>query len=333
MTPNLMRRSLPSKLRRAIVATGAPLVLTGASFAAGARDCARPIRWVVPFAAGGNTDWVARSFAHALGDEFGHVMQVENRTGAGAATGSALVARSAPDGCTVLVGTCALAAMRSMFRWLPFNPATDLVPVALLTDVPMVLSVHTKLPSHDARQFVQLLARQPMRYSFGSSGNAGSLHRAVGLFMHKTRTSAIHVPYSGAGPALNDLAHGHIDFLIDPISTSLPLIKAGTIRALGVTTQRRCAVLPDLPTLTEQGIGYENSTWNMLFVPAKTPQPAIHRLAAAVDRLARDGPLAQRMSDAGIQLMRSTPELAAAYLEQETAYWSATIRRANIQPV
>jgi tripartite-type tricarboxylate transporter receptor subunit TctC len=310
--------------------------LPGATLAAAADQTKypnKPVRVIVPFAVGGNTDVIGRFFAQRLTDALGQTFFVENKTGSGVVVGTDLVAKSEPDGYTLLVGTSAHAVNASLFKTLPYDPVKDLKPVALVAQVPMVLSVHPSFAAKDAQEFVALLRRNPGKYSFGSSGNGGSLHMAAELLKFQEGVSAVHIPYRGAGPAMQDVLSGQVHFIIDPVSTSLPHIKSGRLRPLAVTTATRSALLPNVRTMKEQGFTrYETSTWNMFFVPAKTPDDIVGRLSAVLRQTVQDLQTAKRLTELGVEPVDSTPQSAAVYLEKERLQWASVIKAAGIQP-
>lgn len=318
--------------RRALVQFSLSLPALGIAHAQ-ERYPSRPIRIVVPYAVGGNTDVLGRIYAQKLSELLGQPVVVENRTGAGIVVGTDAVAKSAPDGYTLLIGTSAHTIAPSLYDKLPYDTARDLKPVSVFAEVPMVLSVHPRIPAHDARALVALLRKNPGKFNFGSSGNGGSLHMAVELLKHQQKVSALHIPYRGAGPALSDAVAGQFDFIIDPISTSLPFIKAGRLRALAVTTATRSPLLPDVATMKEQGFSdYETSTWNVLLVPAAVPNDIVQKLADAMTQINADPAVRKRLAEIGVNVVKSDPAHAARYLESERAKWAAVIKSAGIKP-
>lgn len=317
-------------LRASLAASLLPTILSTSR--AADKYPSRVCKVVVPFAVGGNTDLVGRFYAQKFSELFGQQFIVENRTGSGVVVGSDHVAKSAPDGTTLLIGTSAHAVNASLYAKLPYDPVRDLRPVALLAEVPMVLSVPPRVPARDANELVALMRQQPGQYSFASSGNGGSLHTAAALLLHQQKLSALHVPYRGAGPALTDAMAGQVDFIIDPVSSSAPFIKAGRLRPLGVTTRRRSPLLPEVPTLQEQGFtDYETSTWNILLVPARVPDDIVKTLADAVARINAQPETVKALRENGLEVIESSPAHAAAYLEQERAKWAAVVKAGGIK--
>lgn len=317
--------------RRHIVLLSLSLAASRSVFAQ-AKYPDHPVKIVVPYAAGGNTDVIARIYAQKLSEALGQQFIVENKTGSGAVVGTDAVAKSLPDGYALLMGTSAHAVAPSLFPKLPYDAINDLKPISLVAEVPMVLSVHPSVAAKDAQEFVNLLRKNPGKLNFGSSGNGGSLHMAVELLKYQEHVSALHIPYRGAGPALNDAVAGQFEFIIDPISTSLPFIKAGRLRPLAVTTAQRSPLLPNVKTMQEQGFSkYETSTWNMIFVPSKTPDAVVQIIAEALSRINADPGTVKRLGEIGAQVVKSNPSQAAKYLEQERRQWASVIKAANIK--
>ena len=244
----------------------------------------RPITLIVPFAAGGSTDAIARVVAEALRGPLGQPVVIDNRGGAGGSIGTAAIAKAAPDGATIGMGTASTLAINpAAYRSLPYDIAADLAPVGLIAQVPNVIAVNPKLPVKTVAELVALAKAQPGKLAYGSAGNGSVSHLMGEQFRVATGTDIIHVPYRGVGPALSDAVGGQIQILFDNLPTSLPLIQDGKLRALAVSAPERLAVLPDVPTFAE--IGLTELDWMAFFgliAPARTPQPVIERLNAAL---------------------------------------------------
>jgi tripartite-type tricarboxylate transporter receptor subunit TctC len=286
----------------------------------------RPIRLIVPFAAGGGTDIVARVVAEQAGRRLGQPVVVENRTGAGAILGTEIAAKAAPDGSTLLLATLAHAVNPALYDKLPYDLLQDFRGVAFIGEVPLVLLVNPRLPAEDLRGLIDLLRREPGHYSYGSAGQGSAIQVAAELFRRMAQVEMVHVPYRGAALALQDVVAGNISMLFDSVSTTPPHLAAGVVRAIMVTSARRSAILPDVPTAAEAGLpGYEASTWNAVLAPAATPAPVL----AALHRLFADAILAAeaRLAGMGIQTDAArTPAELDAFLRAEIGRWGPILR-------
>ncbi|GGA95892.1 MFS transporter [Brucella endophytica] len=321
--------------RRALVALGAGVL---ASLALGAPASAqqfptRPVTLVVPFSAGGSTDVVARIIAEKMADGLGQQVVVENVGGAGGSLGADRVARAEPDGYTILMGTVATHALNPLiFKTKPYDAEKDFAPVSLLVLVPNVLVVNPKLPVKDVKELLALLKADPEGYAYASSGNGTPLHLSGELFKSMAGVGMQHVPYKGAGPALNDVIGNQVPIMFDNLPSSSGHIKAGTLRALAVTTKERAASFPDVPTVAESGIpGYETYTWNALFAPAGTPPEAVAKLNEAANKALKDPAVIARMKDFSATVVGSTPEELGKHVTAELAKWKPVVENAKIQ--
>ncbi|MBP2443858.1 Bug family tripartite tricarboxylate transporter substrate binding protein [Rhizobium leguminosarum] len=321
--------------RRAGLALGFGVL---AAFASGAPAIAadfpdRAITMVVPFAAGGSTDVVARIVAQKMSEDLGQQVIVQNVAGAGGNLGADNVARAEPDGYTILMGTVATHALNPLIlKSTPYDPEQDFAPVSLLVVVPNVLVVNPELPAKTVQELIALLKAEPDKYSYASSGNGTPLHLSGELFKAMAGVSMQHIPYKGAGPALNDVIGNQVPIMFDNLPSSSSHIKAGTLRALAVTTAERAPSFPDVPTVAESGIaGYETYTWNALFAPAKTPNDVVIRLNASANKALKDPAVAERMKEFSATIVGSTPEQLAAHVKAELAKWGPVVKGANIQ--
>jgi tripartite-type tricarboxylate transporter receptor subunit TctC len=312
-------------------------IVLGAAAAALARPAlaqpgGRPVLLVVPFSPGGPTDLIARRLAVSLGESLGQNVVVENRAGAGGNIGAEFVARSAADGHTILFGTSGpLAINKMLFPGQAYDPMKDFAPIAPLGRIPNVLAVNTEVPARSVQELIALSRKQ--RLSFGSSGNGASSHLAGALFNTMAGTQIEHIPYRGTGPALNDLLAGHIAMVFTDVLTALPHVQGGRLRALGITTAERSAVLPDLPTVAEQGLpGYDASVFFGLVVAAGTPESMRERQRAAFSTSLAQPEMRKFLESQGMQL---APDLAPAALTSlmatETERWARVIREANVR--
>ena len=319
--------------RRTGLALGLGVFAALASGAAAADFPDRTITMVVPFAAGGSTDVVARIVAQKMSEDLGQQVIVQNVAGAGGNLGAGNVARAEPDGYTILMGTVATHALNPLIlKSTPYDAEKDFAPISLLVIVPNVLVVNPELPAKTVPELIALLKAEPDKYSYASSGNGTPLHLSGELFKSMAGVSMQHIPYKGAGPALNDVIGNQVPIMFDNLPSSSSHIKAGTLRALAVTTAERAPSFPDVPTIAESGIpGYETYTWNALFAPAKTPNDVVMRLNASANKALADTAVAERMKEFSAKIVGSTPEELAAHVKAELAKWGPVVKGANIQ--
>ncbi|MEH3127431.1 tripartite tricarboxylate transporter substrate binding protein [Agrobacterium cavarae] len=326
--------AIGSLKRRAalMLAASAAALLT---FNAGAHAQAYPertITLVVPFAAGGSTDVVARVIAQKMGDALGQQIVVENVAGAGGNLGADRVARAEPDGYTILMGTVATHALNPLIlKTKPYDPEKDFAPISLLVVVPNVLVVNPQLPVNNVAELIALLKAEPDKHAYASSGNGTPLHLSGELFKRMAGVEMQHVPYKGSGPALNDLLGNQISIMFDNLPSSSAHIKSGTLKALGVTTAERASSFPDVPTIAETVPGYETYTWNALFAPAGTPPEAITKLNEAAKTALADPDVAKRMADFSAKIVGSSPEELKTHVSEEIAKWGPVVKEANVQ--
>lgn len=321
---------------RAVVVFNCCLFAIGVGWASPARAQTerypeRPVRLVVPYSAGGTADVVARLLAERFTKTIGSSFLVENRPGAGATVGTGQVAKSAPDGYTLLVTTLVHSLTPALFDKLPYDAEKDFEPVALAGLVPFVLSVNPNSPAQDLAAFRVLLQANPGKFDYGSAGPGSPMHIVPELFKSLTATDAKHVPYRGEAPALTDLVSGHITFTITPITNMAGLVRAGALRALGVASDTRSPLLPDVPTMREAGLpGFEVSTWVALLAPAGTPGSIVERLSREVNDALADPDFRARVADLGVQTNDvRTPAATAAFIKGETARWSPVVKAAG----
>ncbi|WP_206664450.1 tripartite tricarboxylate transporter substrate-binding protein [Dankookia rubra] len=288
---------------------------------------ARPVRVVVPFAAGGIIDVVARILAEPLARRLGQPVVIENLPGAGATIGARAVARAAPDGHTLLLSGAAHAVMAALYADLGFDPLADFAPVALLGDQPFVVAVHPGVPAEDVPQLLAWLRARPGTANFATTGIGAASHLAGELLKSLARVEFTVVPYRGTPQVVTDLVAGRADLMIDSQTLLAPLAKEGRVRALAITTAHRSALLPALPTLAESGVaGYAASSWQALQAPAGTPAPILARLAeAAAAALAEPGARA-RYAEAGIEPLAGGPAEAARFIRAEAAKWAPILQ-------
>ncbi len=320
--------------RRASLALGIGLLATVAVTATSAQSFPdRSITMIVPFAAGGSTDVVARIVAQKMSDDLGQQVIVQNVAGAGGNLGADNVARAEPDGYTILMGTVATHALNPLIlKSTPYDAEKDFAPISLLVVVPNVLVVNPELPAKNVQELIALLKADPQKYSYASSGNGTPLHLSGELFKSMAGVDMQHIPYKGAGPALNDVIGNQVPIMFDNLPSSSSHIKAGTLRALAVTTAERAPSFPDIPTIAESGIpGYETYTWNALFAPAGTPADVVSRLNASANKALTDPAVAERMKEFSATIVGSTPEELGAHVTAELAKWKPVVDGAKIQ--
>lgn len=308
------------------------LALTGPVQAQLAAD--KPVRIVVPFAAGGPTDVIARVLAPKLAASLKRSVIVENRVGATGAIGASFVAKSAPDGDTLLLGTSSImAANPNLSANLPFDPVGDFAPVSLVATIENILVVHPSVPARTVSELVAYAKANPGKLTYASSGIGSTYHLGAELFRAQTGIEWTHVPYKGAAPAIQDVLAGHVQVMFDNTSSAIPNIKAGRVRALGVASLKRYPSLPELPTIAEQGLpGYETTIWLALFVPARTPAATIQNLHRAVQEAVNSVEYKERMTVLDMQPRVSSSQELADYLKSDLAKWAKVVKEAGITP-
>jgi len=287
----------------------------------------RTITLVVPFAAGGATDVVSRLVAQYLGQELRRSVVVENLSGAGGTVGAARVARAAADGTTLLMGTIASHVLNPIgMSSVTYDPQRDFTPISLVATVPCVLLVNANVPAHTVQALISLLKAQPGRFNYASSGVGTPTHLSGELFQALTGVKMTHVPYKGGGPATVDLIAGHVAIYFDVLSGAAAHIRAGSVRALAVTTRQRTAAFPDLPTLAESGVAdYESWTWNAIFGPANMPQSIAQELSRAVQTVVALPEVQTRLQELSATPVGSTPEALTVLVAAETRKWGGII--------
>jgi tripartite-type tricarboxylate transporter receptor subunit TctC len=319
--------------RRAALSLGLGAGVLGLSRRARAQSFPdRAITLVVPFAAGGSTDVVARIVAQSMSASLGQQIVVENVGGAGGSLGADRVAKAESDGYTILMGTVATHALNPlMLKSISYDPEADFAPVSLLALVPNVLVVNPQLPAKTVAELIALLKAEPDKWAYASSGNGTPLHLSGELFKSMAGVSMSHVPYKGSGPALNDLLGNQVSIMFDNLPSSSGHMKAGTLRALGVTTAARAPSFPDVPTIAETVPGYETYTWNALFAPSGTPEPVAAALNAAANKALTDPAVAERMKEFSATVVGSTPAELGAHVKAELVKWEPVVRSAGVR--
>jgi tripartite-type tricarboxylate transporter receptor subunit TctC len=289
-----------------------------------------PIRMIVPFAAGGPTDIVGRIMGAKMGELLHQQFVVENRNGAGGNIGADAVAKAPPDGYTILMATVSTHAINpGLYTHMPYDPVKSFAPIGRVGVTPTLLLVNPSIPVKDVKGLIALLKANPGKYTYGSSGLGSILHLCGEEFKAKAGgLDVVHVPYKGSAPMDTDLMGGQIAWAFDATPTAMPLAKAGKVRAIGAGMAQRLAAMPDLPTLQEQGLpGFECYTWNAFFAPAGTPQPAVEKLNAAVNKALADPAVSSALEKAGITpTPGSTPQSTTEFVKAELAKWAPIIK-------
>ena len=310
------------------------LGLGAAPFLAAAQDAfpSKPVKLVVPYAAGGPADLLARSVAEKLGPRLGQPVVIENKPGAGGHTGGELVAKGPADGYTLVLATIAHNGAVALYPKLRYNPMKELKPVILLAEAPSILIVRQDMPAKSVQELLTLARSQPGRLSYGSAGNGSAMHMAAELFRYMAKIEYTHVPYRGGAPAMADLMGGQIDMLFESLGTAHPQLKSGKIRALAVTGTSRSASLPDVPTVAEAGVpGYSSVPWYTISVASGTPAAIVSKLNTELNAVLKAPDLVLRWDGLGIVPLGGSPADAQKRNEAETTKWSAVIKAANIQ--
>jgi tripartite-type tricarboxylate transporter receptor subunit TctC len=308
-------------------AVAAMLIATATAFAQ--QYPAKPVRFVVPYAAGGATDLIARVIGERLSVHLGQPFVIDNRPGAATLLGAQLVAKAEPDGYTLLMATSTtLAINASLYKNLPYDPVKDFAPISLAIQHPFVLLVDPKLPAHNVKELVALARSKPGQLAYASGGSGSFPHLAMAMFQAMTGIDAIHVPYKGSAPALTDLMGGQIAMMFD--NTALTYVKSGKIRALAVTTKDRLSVMPDVPTLQEAGVaGYELAAWQGVIAPAGTPRPVVDKLNANIVQLLHEPETIARLTGDGGQIITSTPDQFAGYIRSEIGRFAKIVKESG----
>ena len=291
----------------------------------------KSIRIIVPQSAGGSTDLVARPLAQRLGDALGQSVVVDNRPGAGSVVGTDLVAKAAPDGYTLLAVAASVTMSPSLYK-LPFDPLRDLAPISQLSSLPNILVVHPSLPVTSVKELVAFVRQRPGQLNFGSSGMATGTHLSMELLMYMTGVRMVHVPYKGGAPGVNALLAGETQVNFATISTALPHVKSGRLRALAVSTAQRAAAAPEVPTIAEAGIkGYDYSSWIGLLAPARTPSAVVTRLNVESVKAIRTPEVKAILAVEGSEPVGNSPDEFSAIMQTEVARWMKVVKAAGIK--
>ena len=313
--------------RLLLAALGLITAAPAASTASAQPYPSRPIRFIVPFAPGGGNDVIARFIGSRLAEAWGQQIVVDNRAGAGGNIAGEIVARSSPDGYTIFMFNSANAIAPNLYQGLAYDPVRDFQPVVLIAISPFALVVHPSTPAHSVRDLIALAKARPGTLTYASGGNGSATHLAADQFKQMAGIDMIHVPYKGAGPAFVDLVAGQVTMYFSSIPPALPHIKSGRVRALGLSSEKRSSLLPDLPTIAESGVkGYESEVSYGIVVPARTSADIVRKLNAEVVRILAEGDARSRLVSQGADVAAGTPQDYARYMRAEIAKWAKVIR-------
>jgi tripartite-type tricarboxylate transporter receptor subunit TctC len=314
-----------------IVGLAGVLALAACDFAGAQEWPSKPVTMVVPFAAGGTTDLVARPLAQSLSERFGQTVVVDNRAGAGGTLGAGAAAKAAPDGYTLFLATIAHTIAPGIYRNLSYDFERDFDPITVVAEVPNVLIVNPRVPAKTTAELVAYIKASPGKVNFGSAGPGSVEHLSGELFRSMAGLDIVHVPYKGGAPMMTDLIAGHIEMAIETSGSALQHIKAGAVRALAVSTRGRSPFFPDVPTLNESGLpGYDVTTWYGLLVPRGTPAEVRGKLYREVVDILKSSGMTARLADLGAVAGGEPPEKFAAFIKTETAKWTKVAKEAGI---
>ena len=291
----------------------------------------KPIHYVVPFAPGGPTDIMSRAIAEKVGAAWGQQVVVDNRSGAGGSIGAETVARSAPDGYTVMIGHVGTHAINvSLYQKVNYDPVNDFQPITLIATYPLALVVHPGVPAKSAQELIALAKAKPGTVNFASAGNGGPTHLAGALLKSSARIDIVHVPYKGNTAALTELVGGQVQMMFSNLLTAMPHVRSGRLRALAVSTARRSPQAPDLPTIAEAGVpGYDMTPWYGILAPARTPAAIVTKWNREVARIIALPEMNERFVSQGVDLASSTADAFAALIKTEVPRWRTIVRDAG----
>ena len=293
---------------------------------------AKTIRLIVPFVAGGSADVLGRVLAQRLTQQYGQQMVVENRPGSGGHVGAEAAARAAPDGHTIVLGTIGIHAAYTIYSKLGYDPARDLQAVAMYVDVPCILIVHPSVPVKNVKEFIALAQKKPGRLNFGTAGSGSSTHMVGEWFKLVTGVNLTHVPYKGSAQAMQDLLGGQIELMFENLPTAIAQIRAGKVRALGMTSRERSPSMPEVPTVAEAGVpGFEATAWFTIAAPAKVPADIIRKLNTDMNAFLKAPEMQQRWVEMGVVPLGGAPADAEKFFVSEREKWNKVIKAAGIR--
>lgn len=324
----VVRRSL-----LAVLMVGAAGAFLAGEAAAQAPYPNRLVTLVVPYPAGGSADVLARGIGQKLGERLGQPVIVDNRGGAATAIGAKAVARAAPDGYTLLLGTVSSQAINPAMNKVGYDPVADFTAIAPLASIPFVLVAHPSLPVASVKDVVALAMSKPGELAYASAGPGTSNHLAGEIFAAAEHIKLLHVPYKGSAPALNDVLAGHVPLMFDLQATSMSHLQAGKLKALAVTGRQRSSLLPNVPTMIEAGVSeYQVSAWFGIFAPAALPRAVLDRLSAEIAAVVKSPDVRKQLIELGAEPEFATPEAYASFVRAEAVKWTATVKTAGLAP-
>jgi len=292
----------------------------------------KSIKIIAPVPPGGGVDILSRAIAQKLSVTFSTPVVVENKAGASAVVGTDFVAKSSPDGYTLLMGYSVLATNKYLVKSLPYDLEKDLTPVAYVGYIPLMLVTPPSFPPKTVTELITLLKANPDKYSYASGGAGAGAHLSAEMFKHITGTKLVHVPYKGNAPALADVLGGHLPIMFDTITTSLPHVRSGKLKALATTGPKRSPLAPELPTMIEAGVpGFEISAWYMIFAPKKTPAEILEKLNSAINKAITDPEMVKQMAAMGVSFVGGSIGQADQFLSSEITNWGSIIKAADIK--
>jgi len=316
---------------RILIAVAALFTLAGAGYAADYPN--RPLRMVVPYPPGGSVDVIARILAQKMLEVTGQPMVVDNRPGAAGTIGTEIVVHSPADGYTIIMATIPLAVNASLYSKLPFDVVRDLAPVSQIAAAPFVLAVNPALPANSVRELIALATAKPGQINYASSGNGANLHIAAELFKNLSHTDIVRIPYKGGGPALTALLANEVQVSFLGVVTVIPLVKSGRLRALGITSSKRSAILPDLPTIAEAGVpAYDFTSWYAVLAPAGLTPPLLNTLNGHLVKAARSADVGERLAKEGAEVIAGSPVQLRDHLKRELIKWAKMVKESGLTP-
>ena len=292
----------------------------------------KPIRFIVPYPAGGGVDTVARTITPKLRENLGQSLVIENRGGAGGNIGTALAARADPDGYTIVMGAAAFAINVTLYRKLPFDPLKDFTPISLVSATPNILAVHPSVPVKSVKELIRLAKREPQSLNYASAGNGTTSHLAAELLKTMAGINLVHIPYKGTAPGVVALLSGEVALMLAPALTLIPHIRSNRVRGIAVTGAKRSPAIPELPMVAESGVpGFEVRQWYGVLAPAGTPKEIVRRLSDEIAKVVRSPEITKRFVSEGSEPIGSTPEEFARHINAEIARWAKAVKASGAQ--